>query len=79
MHLNNWQLLKKVTRNKYTNRFLTIARECQHRDKTYKTSVTQRSTRPDPQSRQYRTLFPLEICFVSKKWGRTDGRHVRKQ
>ena len=42
------------------------------------------STRPDPQSRQQRTLF--SHCFVLlnfEKWRRTDvstnGRHVRKQ
>ena len=38
----------------------------------------------DPQSRQYRTLFSLEICFVLKSGdgrtdGRTDKRTVQKQ
>ena len=39
------------------------------------------STRPDPQSRQQWTLFSIEICFALldfEKWGRTDGRHLRK-
>ena len=34
----------------------------------------QRSTRPDPQSSEQRSLFSIEICFVLrnfKKWGRT--------
>ena len=40
------------------------------------------STRSDPQSRQWRTLFSLEICFVLlyfEKWLRTDGQQLWKQ